>query len=270
MSVLDPLTHALAAVIAAVHAGVTDLGLHPDSGITWLLCIAAVVVTVRIALLPLTVHGVRLAHASARARPQLLALTERYRNRKDAEAVRALMEERRRIAAEHGMSRLGCLPLLLQAPIWLALYRLLSEAAAGHTIGAMSAALVASLGGATVLGVQLAERGYLAGGLSHVAVVAGLACTAAALSYVTQRYLTLPNALTSAMPEPMAHVQQLMPAISALGMLVAGGVVPVALLAYWVCNALWTLGQSAVVWRWFPTPGTPAAARRGTGGPATF
>jgi len=269
MSVLDPLTHALAALIAAVHAGVSSLGLHPESGITWLLCIAAVVVTVRIALLPLAVHGVRLAHASARARPQLLELTERYRNRKDPEAMRALMEERRRISAEHGMSRLGCLPLLLQAPVWLALYRLLSEVAAGHTIGAMSAGLVASLGGATLLGVHLAERGYLGGGLSHLAVVAGLACAAAALSYVTQKYLILSNTLASAMPEPMAHVQQAMPAISALGMLVAGGIVPVALLTYWVFNSLWTLGQAAVVWRWFPTPGTPAATRRDAPGTAT-
>ena len=265
MSVLDPLMHALAALIAAIHAGVASFGLDPESGVTWLLCIAAVVVTVRMALLPLTVHGVRLAHASARARPQLLELTERYRDRKDPEAMRALTKQRRRIAAEHGMSRLGCLPLLLQAPIWLALYRLLAEVAAGHTVGAMSAGLVASLGGATLLGVHLAERGYLAGGLSHLAVVAGLACAAAALSFVTQKYLVLPNTLTSAMPEPLARAQQIMSAIPALGMLVAGGVVTAELVTYWVCNALWTFGQSAVVWRWFPTPGSPAATRRGTG-----
>jgi len=43
---------------------------------------------------------------------------------------------------------------------------------------------------------------------------------------------------------------------------VAGSVVPMALLAYWVCNGVWTLGQSAVIWRWFPTPGSPAAERR--------
>ena len=35
-----------------------------------------------------------------------------------------------------------------------------------------------------------------------------------------------------------------------------------ALLAYWACNSLWTLVQSAVIWRWFPTPGSPAAGRQ--------
>ena len=42
-----------------------------------------------------------------------------------------------------------------------------------------------------------------------------------------------------------------------LGMAVAAAVVPAALLVYWVLNATWTLGQSAVVWRFFPTPGSP-------------
>jgi YidC/Oxa1 family membrane protein insertase len=261
MSVLDPLTHALAAVIAATHAGLTSLGADPGSGATWLLCIAAAVALVRLVLLPLVVHGVRLAHASGRARPQLDELAKRYRGRKDAESIRAQMEQRRRIAAEHGMSRLGCLPLLLQVPIWLALYHLLSTVAAGHAVGAMSAGLVASLAGATVLGVQLAERGYLGGGPSHLALVAGLACAAAALSYLTQRYLVLPNTVAGTMPEAMVQAQYLMPALSAVALLVAAGVVPVAMLAYWVCNSVWTLVQSAVVWRWFPTPGSAAAAR---------
>lgn len=262
MFVLDPLTHALAAVIAAAHAGLTSLGADPASGTTWLLCIAAVVVVVRIALLPLVAHGVRLAHASARAHPQLQELAERYQGRKDPESLRALMSERRRIAAEHGMSRLGCLPLLAQVPIWLALYRLLSDVAAGQSIAAMGAGLVASLGGATILGVRLAERGYLGAGASQLVVVAGLACAAALLSYLTQKHLVIPTAVTATMPEVMVQAQQFMPALSALALVLAGGVVPVALLAYWVCNSVWTLGQSAVVWRWFPTPGSPAAARR--------
>ena len=261
MSFLDPLSHALAALIAAAHVGLTSLNADPSAGTTWLLCILAVVVAVRVALLPLVVHGVRQAHASARARPHLQDLTNRYRNRKDTDSMRRLMEERRRIAAEHGMSRLGCLPLLIQLPIWLALYHLLAEVASGASVGAMSPELVASLGAATLLGVPLAERGYLGAGTPHLAVVAGVAVAAAALAYVTQRYLIAPNTVTDGLPEAFTRAQQMMPALSAIGLIVAGGAVPVALLAYWVCNSMWTLGQSAVIWRWFPTPGSPAAGR---------
>lgn len=262
MSILDPLTHALAAVLAAAHAAITSLGLDPASGLAWLLSIAAIVVVVRLALLPLIVHGVRLAHASAHARPQLRKLTERYRGRTDAESMRAFLAERRQVAGDHGMSRLGCLPLLLQLPVWLALYQLLANVAAGQSVGAMGATLAASLGAATVYGVHLAERGYLGGGLAQLAVVASLALVAAAASYVTQRFFVAPNVVADELPEAMARVQGLMPALSAVGLLVAGSFVPVALLAYWVCNNLWTLGQSAVIARWWPTPGSPAAGPR--------
>lgn len=262
MSVLDPISTALAAVVAGAHAGLTALGADPSSGLTWLLSIAAVVVLVRLALLPLVVRSVRQAHAAARARPQLRELTERYRGRTDAESLRKMLAERRLVAAEHGMSRLGCLPVIVQLPVFLALYQLLSQVAAGSPVGAMDLALVASLGGATVCGVALAGRGYLGAGLPHLALVGGLAVTIAAVTYAVQRYLVAPTLVTADLPEAMARAQQLMPFVSAAGIVVVGGVVPVALLGYWLCNAVWTAGQSAVIWRWFPTPGSAAAGRR--------
>lgn len=259
MSVLDPISPALAAVVAGAHSGLTALGADPDAGLTWLLSIAAVVVLVRLLLVPLVVRGVRQAHAAARARPQLRALTERYRGRTDSESLRNLMAERQEIAAEHGMSRLGCLPMLLQIPVWLALYHLLSTVAAGTAVGAMDAALVSSFGAATVFGVALAGHGYLGAGGPHLLVVAGLAVATAAVTYLTQRFLVATDAASVDLPEAVANVQALMPVVSAAGILIAGGVVPVALLAYWLCNAVWTAGQSAVIRRWFPTPGSRAA-----------
>ena len=139
MSLLDPLSHALAALIAAAHAGLTQLGADPTAGITWLACIAVVVVAVRV------------AHASARARPQIQEMANRYRNRKDPESARRHLAERRRIAAEHGVPRLGFLPVLLQLPIWIALYHLLADVAAGAPVGAMGPDLAGSLGAATLL-----------------------------------------------------------------------------------------------------------------------
>ena len=259
MNLLDPVSHALAALIAAAHVALTSLGAGPTAGSTWLLCVAAVVIAVRLALLPITVHGVRLAHASARARPDLQGLAKRYRGHTDPDSLRQLGVERRRIASEHGLPRLGCLPLLMQLPIWLALYQLLHDVAAGTPVGAMSPELVASLGASTVIGVRLAAHGYLGAGAVSFVVIAGMAVAAAALTYVTQRYLVAPNTVTDDLPETLVRAQHLLPGLSALGILVAGGLVPVALLAYWICNSAWTLLQSAVIRRWFPTPGSPAA-----------
>lgn len=264
MSVLDPIKHALAAVVAATHDGLTGLGAPPDSATTWLLCIAAVVLIVRSAMLPFVVHGVRQAHAASRARPHLRDVAERYRGRTDADSVRSMLEERRLISEEHGVSRLGCLPVLLQMPVWLALYHLLSDVASGTAVGAMGPDLVSSLGSASVLGVSLSARGYLGAGGAHLAVVAGLALTAAALSFVTQKFFVEPNTAVDQMPEAFATAHRWLPALSAVGLLMAGGVVPVALLGYWILSSVWTLCQSAIVARWFATPGTPAAARRVT------
>ena len=261
MFLLDPVTHALSALIATIHTALTSLGVDPSSGTSWLLCIAAVAVVLRLALLPLVAHAVRQAHASAQARPHLHDLAKRYRDRRDPESARRLAEERRRIATEHGMSRLGCLPMLIQLPIWMALYQLLADVAAGAPVGAMTPDLVASLGAATLLGVPLAERGYLGAGGAHLAVVAGMACAAAVLTFVTQRYFVATNTVTEGLPDAMVSAQQMLPALSALGLIVAGGVAPVALLAYWVSNSALTMGQAAIIWRWFPTPGSPAAAR---------
>ena len=262
MSLLAPISHALAAVLATAHDTLTDLGADPSSGATWLACVAAVVVVLRLALLPVVIHGVRQAHAGARARPHLKDLASGLGERPDADAVRRHLAARREVSAEHGVSRLGCLPVLLQLPVWIALYHLLSDVASGTAVGAMGPGLVSSLGAASVLGVTLAGSGYLGGGPAHLAVVAGLAVTAAALSYVTQRYVVAANTVTDGMPEAMVTAQQLLPALSAVGLLVSGGVVPVTLLVYWVCSSTWTLGQSAVIARWFPTPGTRAAAAR--------
>ena len=265
MSVLDPLSQALAGVVATAHATVTALGADPDGAATWLLSIAGVVVLVRLALLPLVVRGVRQAHAAARARPHLQRLSEEYRERiahRDPDTMRTFLEERRRLGEEHGVSRLGCLPALVQVPVWMALYHLLARVAGGTAVGALTPALVASFGAATVLGVPLAAHGY-AGGGTHLAVVAGLAGTAALVSLFTQRHLVAPNTVTDGMPEAMVSAQRLAPLLSAGGMLMAGGVAPVALLAYWVMSGLWTCGQAAVIPRWFPTPGSPAAQRRG-------
>lgn len=261
-AVLTPLTHALAAALAAAHAGLTGFGIDPTSAGGWLLSLAAVVLGVRIALLPAVVHGLRVSHATARARPQLHQLTERFRDRRDPQSRQAFAAERRRIAAEHRIPRFGFVTMLIQLPIWLALYQLISGVATGHQVGALDAGLVASFGGAALLGVRMAARGYLGAGPTHLAVVVVLACLAAALSFVTQRYLVAPTMISTDQPAILLLVQQLLPVLSAVGLLVAAGAVPVALLIYWVINSAWTLGQSAVIWRWFPTPGSPAAERR--------
>ena len=116
MSLLDPLKHALAAVLAAAHDGLTALGADPAAGGTWLLCVAAVVVILRLALLPIVVHGVRQAHAGARARPHLQELPRASGRAPDRRRPAPPPGGAAQVSAEHGVSRLGCLPMLSSCP----------------------------------------------------------------------------------------------------------------------------------------------------------
>lgn len=266
--VVLPVELALATVLAGAHAALARAGLDPAGGLTWTLAIALVVLVVRVALLPAVAHTVRSARAAALARPKLAALRATYAGRRDADSLRALAAERRAIQAEHGLSPWGCLPALAQLPVVFALYSLLTDVSAGRGLGAMDAALVASAGSASILGVRLADRLATVGAdPRHLAVVALFAAASAALSYATQRWFVLPNTasvgeLMGDVAEPLAAAQRLMPMLSAAGVLVAATAVPLGLLVYWLANSAWTLAQQAVIARRWPTPGSPAADRR--------
>lgn len=191
-------------------------------------------------------------------------LRAKYAGKRDPASLRAMAAEQRRIQSEHGMSALGCLPLLLQLPILFALYRVLSDVAGGLSVGAMDAALVASAGSASLFGVRLAERigpDWLANP-GEVAVIGGIALVAAALAYATQRWLVLPNTILTGLPETFVDAHKLMPIANGAGVLLAAAVVPAGLLLYWLVANVLTLAQQAVITTRFPTPHTAAYDER--------
>ncbi|WP_295697296.1 membrane protein insertase YidC [Lapillicoccus sp.] len=264
---LSPVTTVIAAILARTHSLAGLAGLAPGSGGAWLLAILLLVIIVRTAMLPLTIHGVRSAHARARATPQLQTLQRRYAGARDRASLRQLRDERRRINAEHGVSTWSLAPMVLQLPLVYALYRVVSDLTTGHSVGAMGAALVASASAASLLGLTLTSRiGPLL--LQHSAaavVLVMLALVAAALTFATQQWFNLPMTSTtdlSGQPAGIAAIQRLMPWLAGGGVLVAAWFVPAGLLVYWVINNAWTFAQQGLVWRFAPTPGSPAARQR--------
>lgn len=261
---LDPVVTGVAAVLAGTHSLAESVGLAPDSAAAWSLAIALLVVAVRIALLPLVVHGIRTAHARARAMPDLRALQRTFDGRRDHESLLRLRDERRRVHAEHGVSRWSLAPALLQLPLVYALYRVVSDLAAGQSVGALHAALVTSAAAASVAGLSLGDR--LADAIAHgwptAVVLMSLALVAAGLSLATQRWFVLPMTDLTDQPGALVTLQHALPWLSAAGVLVAGAFVPAGLLVYWVANNAWTFAQQGLVRRFAPTPGSPAASRR--------
>ncbi len=261
---LNPVVAAVATVLATAHSIAATFGLPSGSGGAWLLAIAMLVGVVRTALLPVVVHGVRATHARARALPALTDLRRRFAGTRDLDRLREMRSEQRRIHAEHGVSRWSLAPALLQLPLLYALYRVVSDLSVGHAVGALDVGLVASASAASVMGLHLTSRlaGVLAVGPSAVVTLLGLALLAAALSFATQRWFTLPMLDLTATPPALVSVQSLLPWLAAVGIVVAAAFVPAGLVVYWVFNNAWAFVQQGLVWRFAPTPGSPAHRRR--------
>jgi YidC/Oxa1 family membrane protein insertase len=85
------------------------------------IAIILLTITVRILLLPLTIKQTRSLQAMQKIQPKLKKLQEKYKDDKEK-----LQKEMMKFYAENKVNPLsGCLPLLLQLPIFFALFRML-------------------------------------------------------------------------------------------------------------------------------------------------
>jgi YidC/Oxa1 family membrane protein insertase len=91
----------------------------------WPLAIVLLTVTVKLATLYWTHKSMRSMKEMAKLKPQLESLKEKYKDDRQRQQVETM-----NLFKEHGVNPMaGCLPMLLQMPIWFALYRALSVAA---------------------------------------------------------------------------------------------------------------------------------------------
>ena len=83
---------------------------------------------VKLVLLPLTVHQRKSSVTQARLRPKEMAIRKRYAGRTDAEAkLQMATEIQAMYKEEHYSVAGGCLPLLIQFPIIIALYNIVRD-----------------------------------------------------------------------------------------------------------------------------------------------
>lgn len=82
---------------------------------------------IRIILMPLMQYQTKSMRKTQELQPKLKELQQKYAS-KDAETTRKLQEEQQRLYSEHGVNPIsGCLPLLVQMPIMMALWQSISR-----------------------------------------------------------------------------------------------------------------------------------------------
>jgi YidC/Oxa1 family membrane protein insertase len=154
----------------------------------------------------------------------------------------------------------SCLPLLLQMPIFLALFRTLNSAAHGSGVGFLTDALASSLSNDAIFDHVLVSDSFTgdSAGMTSKWVTAFLVLAMTATTFTTQRQLMRKNMPESALTGQYAQQQKLLLYVLPVVFAVGGIAFPIGVLLYWTTSNLWTMGQQFYVIRNNPTPGTPA------------
>jgi YidC/Oxa1 family membrane protein insertase len=135
------------------------------------MAIVLLTVAVRVVLFPLTAKQARSMQAMQRLQPELKRLQQKYRNDRQK-----LNEEMMKLYREHQVNPLaGCLPLLLQLPLFIVLYRVILGLTHVVIVGGMLVGGTfrgADLAGATLTKVRFSGQGAeIVDGVLHNAKV---------------------------------------------------------------------------------------------------
>ena len=248
-------------VLVAWHKVFDVLGMDADSGWTWTLSIVGLVLTLRVLLIPLFVKQIKSTRAMQVLAPDLKKIQAKYKGKKDQASREAMTRETMALYQKHKTSPFAsCLPLLVQAPIFIGLFRVLNTHLKKDGIGALTPELAKSMREATIFDAPLVETFLNTDHTSVKLVVAVLIAAMVSTTFLTQRQLTRKNLPASALEGSMAQQQKIMMYVLPFIFVISGPWFPVGVLIYWTTNNLWTMGQQFYVIRANPTPGSEAEA----------
>ncbi|QBR94467.1 membrane protein insertase YidC [Nocardioides euryhalodurans] len=252
--IMAPLYYAISFVLDLFHQAFSTF-LDPAGGAAWALSIIGLTLVIRAALIPLFVKQIKSSRNMQLIQPKVKELQKKYGHDRER-----LAQETMKLYRESGTNPFAsCLPILLQMPIFFALFSILNNASRGEAKGVLTPLQAQQFGEAELLGVPLSETFISAGGDIGVMVMAALLVIAmTATTFLTQRQLMSKNMPADALTGPYAQQQKLLLYILPLVFAVGGIAFPIGVLLYWTTSNLWTMGQQFYVIRNNPAPGTPA------------
>ena len=220
-NILQPLIDAAEAVI---------LFLHDDIGLQWGWAIVGLTFLTRIVILPLSLKQIRSMRHLQQHAPELKAIQERYKDDKER-----LQREMMKFYRENEINPLAsCWPLLLQLPVFLALYQLLN-----------SNSFEADVEAAPPVGFlfidNLTEK---ATGPELVALILLFIGTQMGAGLVMSSRVQDRNQRLIMFGLPFLFA----PFVATF---------PAGLAVYWISTNIWTLGQQWVVMTFWPPPEVP-------------
>src|ERR671933_753837 len=137
---MAPLYWITSLILSGFHR-VFSIPFGADSGVAWVLSIIGLTMVIRAALIPLFVRQIKSSRNMQLIQPRVKELQKKYSHDREKLAAETMA-----LYKETGTNPFAsCLPLILQMPIFLALFRLIDNAANGKTHGILTEKQVASL-----------------------------------------------------------------------------------------------------------------------------
>lgn len=227
------------------------------SGWAWALSIVFLVFTIRALLYSPTVRQIRTSRKMQEVQPLMKEVQKKYKNDRQRQAL-----EMRKLQKEHGFNPLlGCLPMLVQIPVFIGLFHVLRQFNPGSKNYWLGVSEVESFLNARFLGsplgasMQMAQADYWkfgSGGFSwtNIALIAVPLMIVAAVSTHMNARLSISRQSAEALANPQtAIMNRLMLWVFPLGILITGAFWHIGLLLYMMSNNLWTFGQQHLVFR---------------------
>ena len=222
-NVLQPLIDVLEAVIKF---------LHDDAGFGWVMAIIGLTFIVRLAVLPLSLRGIRSMRRMQVIAPKAKELQQKYKD-----DPQRFQRETMRLYKEEGVNPFSsCLPFLLQFPFFIAIYSLLRGSGFKDDVQAS--------GDAGSLLISSVVENPKGAELIVLIVLFVVTTTATFLYTMTMTPTANPSQRYLFMILPLAIVPFIATA-------------PAGLAVYWIATNVWSLGQQFVVQQIMPAPPPP-------------
>jgi YidC/Oxa1 family membrane protein insertase len=236
-NILQPLIDAANAVITF---------LADDIGMAWGFAIIGLTFITRALILPLSIKQIKSMRALQELQPQMKEIQEKYKDDRERQ-----QREMMAFYQENGINPLAsCWPLLLQLPVFLALYQLLrsddfiADVCGNPTVTDCSEAAFAGIESLLIkpTGVEL------------IILIALFIGTQLAAGLV----------MASRVEGPQRYIMFILPVVIAPFIITQ----PAGLAVYWISTNVWTIGQQFIVKRVAPPPDIKKPEETAAGKPA--
>ena len=273
-TILWPIKWVVEAILVLFHTMLEGVGLNGDAGLTWVLSIVGLVLVIRAALIPVFVKQIKSQRRMLEVAPQIKKIQDKYKGKKDQFSREAMSRETMAMYKKTGTNPLSsCLPLLLQMPIFFALFSVLNNAqhvnADGSRtpgVGLLNPALSESFGTSSLFGIAPLHLAIsTANGNTAVIIIAVvMVILMTGSQFITQLQIMSKNQSAEMKASPMYKQQRILLYLLPLVFAFSGFTFPLGVMFYWLVSNFWTMGQQFLVIRNLPTPGSEAALARET------